>query len=162
MAITSIVIGVAGTVASYSQQKKQAKAQERAAEEQRKAMKAQQASSNYRAARERRQMVARSRVLAAQQQAGGFASGAGLGTSIVSGAVGGITSTAAGNIGASNIMQGYANQATGYNIASAGYSSQANQYGYNAGLYSGLGSFGSSLAMSPLFNSTPTSNTVIP
>lgn len=136
MAITAIT--VASGAYSISSQRKQAKAQKRAAAEQRKSIRAQQASQNYQAARQRRQQAAQARMLRAQQVAGGFSSGIGTGSSAVQGAVGSIGSTFGGNIGASNIAQGLANQASIFNQNAAGFTSQANQYAMNSQLGSSI------------------------
>lgn len=125
MGAVAPILSVVGTVAGIVQGQKAAKSQKRAAQQQQKAQKVNQRISDVRAARERRQQMAQARVLQAQQQAAGFSSGAGMGSSAVQGAVGGLQSQLAGQMAFSNQVQGLSGEASQYNIAASGFQSQA-------------------------------------
>ena len=165
MAAISTLIGIGisavGAVMQYSQQKKAAKKAEQAAAQQRKSQEAQQRAADFKAARERRAQVAQARVLAAQQQSAGFSSGA-YDSSIVSGAVSGIGSQAASNVGASNTLQGYNAVSSNANLAAADLTTQANKYNARAGMYGSIFGAAYDLSQSSIFSSStsPTTTSV--
>ena len=141
MAVTAAVIGTIGTINQMNQSKRAARKQEQANRVQRR-------MEDVRANRERRAMAARAQRAQAEQMAGGFSAGVGQGSSVVQGAVGGIGSQFASNIGYSQQMQGMAGQASIFQQQSANAQSQASMWGgvasiggsifSNAGTISGM------------------------
>lgn len=152
MAVAAVAVGVASTAVSYRQQKKAAKAQKIAAFEQRKAEKVREKQSVIAAVRERRQQRARASVLQAQQQAQGFSSGIGQGSSVIQGTVGSLGTQLASNMGYSGQQQALSSQAGQFSQNSAMFQSQANQYNAQANMFSSLGGAFSSVADSSIFN----------
>lgn len=128
IATTTLLAGAALATTAYSANR-QAKAQKKSAKAQRRSLRTQQKMSDLTAGRERRQMLAKARVMRAQQQAAGFSSGIGQGSSVVQGAIGGLGSQAASNFGFSAMQQGLARQAGQYNIAAGNAQSDAAKWG---------------------------------
>ena len=108
-----IAVGTAlfagGTAYQIYQQKKAESNSRRAAERAERAR-------NARAARERRQQARQAILTQAQSEAAGVASGAGLGSSNVQGAIGAAGSQAAGNINFLNTQNSLANQINSFNL----------------------------------------------
>lgn len=119
--IISTVVGVTGALQQRSSAKKSRRAQEKAARLQNK----QAAISRRRTIRQR---LAESRVLRARAISSGFAAGA-PGASAVAGAVGGIQTDVAANIGASGVQFGLEQQRVGALGEANQAISQANQAG---------------------------------
>lgn len=102
---TALAITTVAAVGSYQQQKKAAKSQ-RAAQE------AQQRGANVEAGRARISQVREARIRAAQIRAQAGAAGTGQASSGVAGAISSIGSQAGANIGAINVQQGFAEEAS--------------------------------------------------
>lgn len=119
MGAAAPALAFVSVVSSFIGARKQAKAarQSRAAQE--KAARIQNKQSNIARQRGVRQSLARARVLRAQTQAAGFAGGL-QGSSIVSGAIGGIATDAAANVGAAGVQGGLETARVGaLNVAGA-------------------------------------------
>lgn len=113
MATVAAIATVVGAVSGVVSARKQAKAAKNARRAQEKAAKVQNKQSNIARQRAVRRSLAQSRVLRAQTLAGGFSSGL-QGSSIVSGAVGGIQSDVSANIGASGVQAGLEGARVGF------------------------------------------------
>ncbi len=124
MAVTAFVVSAASTVASMKQQKKAAKAQE-------KAQRIDQKRQDYTTARERRKQIRAARVAQAQVQAQSQAMGTAT-TSRTAGVSGGIQSELGANLSFLDTQQGFVS-AIGQQNKAAGRASQ------KAGMISSLG-----------------------
>lgn len=137
-AYAALAVSVVSAGASYSQQKK-------AAKEQKKAQEAEKRASSVEAARARMEQIREARIRAARIKAQAGAEGTGMVSSGIAGALSSIGSQTGANIGAINVQQGFANEATAALQRAASAQSKAatwQQIGQVSGsIFSDLGGF---------------------
>jgi hypothetical protein len=148
MGAVAPILSVVGTVAGVVQGQKAAKQQKKAAQAQVKSQQVNQRIADIRAARSRRQQIAQARVQQAQQMAGGFGAGIGMGSSAIQGSLAASTASTAGNIGFSQQIQGMSGQASIFNQQAA--TAQGNAAA--AGAMSNLFQQGASIFNGPTFS----------
>lgn len=148
MAVTSTVIGavaaVGGTVASMDAQRRQGRAQDRAAEEQENIQREQEAQNAKAASDERRQQLREERVRRGRVMQSAANTGV-AGSSGELGALGALATNLNTNIGANLGMLQSAQNISGYSQNAANAMGQANQAGANASLWNQVSGIGTSI-----------------
>ena len=146
MAITGTIIAVASTAASIDQNKKSARAQERA-------QKIQQKQQAMQTARERRKQIRAARQSQAELRASAFAQGTAQ-TSRTAGISGNIAQEKAGNLNFIDQSSAFTSAIGQQNIKAARAQSQAGTYGALAGLAMQGAQFGQKAEGTGLFDKT--------
>lgn len=142
------------SIKAASKQKKAAKEQKRAAEHAREAERIQQVRADLASRKARVQQIREARIRRAEILQRGINSGAGLGTSTTSAAMGSIVSTFGGNVGDISQQQGLSRSITNQNLAGAEASSRANTFQGQAQVAETIGGLGSTIGNlgSSIFN----------
>jgi hypothetical protein len=138
LGIAALVIGAVGTVASYSAQSKAADAQQQQAAAQREANVANDRAAKVQQQRDRLRQVREARIARARVISQASQSGVGEGTSGLVGGLGSISSQFGANIGAINVAQTFADEASAANQKAADFGAQANQFSAEAGGWQAL------------------------
>jgi len=138
LGIASLVIGAFSAVSSYSAQSKAADAQQQQAQAQQEANAAQERSAKVQQQRDRLRQVREARIARARVISQASQSGLGAGTSGLVGGTGSISSQLGSNIGAINVAQTFADEASAANQKAANFGSQANRLSAEAGGWQAL------------------------
>lgn len=155
----AIVAGVSAAATVYSGQQ-QASAAKKQAQAQNEANRANQAAASAQAARQRVEQARAQRIAAGRAVQAGVNTGGGVDSSKVTGAVSSATSQAAANIGAINVQETFAEQASQALQRAANYGAQAAKWQAIGGFSKSIFSWSTSgISAGSLFGNTGT-NTI--
>lgn len=142
VAIGALIVAVVGLATSYDQgQIAQSQADEAAAAN-RRAIQAQERAANVKAQQERIKTLREARIARAQLLSGATSAGLGAGSSGVSGGTSSITSQAGANIGAINVAQTFAQEASLANQQSATINAELASTQAKAAQWQAIGNIG--------------------